>query len=86
MKAMIQVLDCIGQEVLKEFPPEELEQAYTYASEMEKLGLEVTVKVPHSTRTLADSLGVAQDQIEGLEQEFQEEIESHNDSCCHKFH
>ncbi len=81
-KSKIQIVDHDGF-VLKEFAPEEMEQAYQYAELMESMDIEVEIKSPSLARTLAESLGAKQKDLALLDQELDEEIEDHipNSNC-----
>lgn len=81
-KSKVQVVDQEGF-VLKEFEPEQIDQAYQYAELMESMDVEVEIKSPSLARTLAESLGAKQKELAVLEQELNDEIEDHipNSKC-----
>lgn len=63
---------------------ENIEQAYSFAKEMESLGIEVYIQAPSLPETLALELGSEKELIQKLKQEIQEEITSHHQTNCSK--
>lgn len=77
------VIEKNTEEVLFSCPIEQSEKAYQYAAEMEKLGLDVQVLIPGLPKTLINELGVTEKESETYLKSLDEEIEAHDDSCCH---
>jgi hypothetical protein len=81
-KSKIQVRDVQTDAVLFECSIEEAHKAYQFAAEMETLGLDIKVFSPTLTETLSQSLGLSREAQERYRQSMDEEIESHEGSCC----
>lgn len=81
-KSKIQIVDDEGF-VLKEFAADQGDQAYQYAELMESMDIDVSIKTPSVTRSLAESLGAKRKELAQLEEEMKEEIEDHipNSKC-----
>jgi len=81
-KSKIQIIDDEGF-VLREFESDQVDQAYQYAELMESMDIDVSIKTPSVTRTLAESLGAERKELAQLEQELNDEIEDHipNSKC-----
>jgi hypothetical protein len=82
----IKVIETNSQEIMKEFELDQSEQAYHYAEEMEQLGLDVIVKKPTITQTLAHNLGADEQKLSELAAELEHEIDEHQsiEGCCAK--
>jgi hypothetical protein len=78
MANTIQIYEPNSKTILKVFPLSEIEQAHIYAIQMEKMGLEVEIKVPSSAESLISSLGANEAEMTSLRNEIMSEIESHN--------
>ncbi len=82
MSSRIKVLEKQSGEVLFECEVTEEEKAYTYAKDMEELGIDVEVKIPSVSETLISVLGASEKDVDTLKHMMDEEIESHNDVSC----
>jgi hypothetical protein len=78
----IRVVDNHTGQCLFEFSVEESEKAYTFAAQMEEMGLDVIVESPTLTDTLSVSLGLSLEQRAAYLKSMDEEIENHEGSCC----
>lgn len=78
----IRVLDAISSTVLKEFSSDSYEEAQIYASEMEKMGLDIILDAPSLPESLAINLGANTEDVGALKDIINEEIDSHNDCPC----
>jgi hypothetical protein len=83
-KSKIIVRDVQSQLVLFECTLEEAEKAYQYAASMEELGLEVEVISPTLSETLSSSLGLSQQEHQEYKKSLEEEMQSHEGSCCYE--
>lgn len=81
-KFKILVIDVQTNQVLFECPISQSERAYTFAAEMEQIGLEIKVIAPTFTDTLTTSLGLTKEAREHYNEGLQEEFEQHEGSCC----
>jgi hypothetical protein len=81
-KPKILVRDVQTQQVLFECAMNESEKAYQFAAEMEEMGLDIEVVSPTLSETLSNSLGLSQEQQEKYKQSLEEEMDSHEGSCC----
>ncbi|MCB9091096.1 MAG: hypothetical protein H6621_11360 [Halobacteriovoraceae bacterium] len=88
MTNKVRVIEIQSGEILFQCSMDESEKAYQYASDMEAIGLDVTVQAPSTMETLAHELGISRAEIQDkLVASMDEEIDSHNDdvdSCCFK--
>jgi hypothetical protein len=84
MVKKVKVIEIHSKEVLFETQIENIEKAYTFASDMEKMGVEVQIEAPTITETLTDSLGLGLDDKYMYEQSVEDEIHDHDGSCCAK--
>jgi|TARA_Y100000768_G_scaffold388780_1_gene387111 hypothetical protein len=88
-KSKIQIVDQDGF-TLKEFEQDQWEKAYEYAEQMEAMEIEVEIRKPSLARTLAESLGAKQRELNKLDQELQDEIDDHlpnqSDTKCGTCH
>lgn len=81
-KSKIIVRDVHTQQVLFECSVEESEKAYQFAAEMEDMGLDIEVVSPTLSETLSTSLGRTKEEFEVYKNSMDEEIDSHEGSCC----
>mgnify|MGYP005696181431 CR=1 FL=1 len=81
MENEVKVYDQCKEQVLFQCSMNELEKAYDYIRKMEELGIETILDTPSLPQSLANSLGVSNQEIEDLKQEIIDEVDSH-DSCC----
>jgi len=80
--SQIQVIDALSNEILYECSLDQAEMAYSFASEMEEMGLDIKVISPTITQTLTDSLGMNHDEKEEYENSVIAEIHDHEGGCC----
>ena len=76
------VKDIQSGHILFECPLELSEQAYELAASMEKMGLDIEVINPTLSETLSQSLGLSSEDIEEYQNSIDDEIKSHDESCC----
>ncbi|WPU64629.1 hypothetical protein [Peredibacter starrii] len=81
-KSKILVRDVQTQQVLFECAITESEKAYQFAAEMEEMGLDIEVVVPTLGETLSNSLGLSREDLEKYKESLEEEMDSHEGSCC----
>jgi hypothetical protein len=81
----IKIIEVQSGETLFECSIEDSEKAYRQATHYDGLGLEVKVVIPSTTRTLFDALKKDPVNWDRVEDELNEEIDSHDDSCCNKY-
>jgi hypothetical protein len=81
-KSKILVIDVQTKQSLFECGVEDSEKAYSFAAEMEKMGLDVEVISPTLSETLSNSLGLTSDQMREYKKSLDEEMEGHDGSCC----
>src|SRR5687768_16030130 len=81
-KPKIRVQDVQTGQTLLECSIAESERAYEVAAQMEEMGLDVRVAAPTLNDTLSSSLGLSHEEKAQLEQSLEEEMESHESSCC----
>lgn len=81
-KSKILVRDVQTQQVLFECAITESEKAYQFAAEMEEMGLDIEVIVPTLGETLSNSLGLSREQVQEYKNSLEEEMDSHEGSCC----
>jgi hypothetical protein len=80
----IKVMEINSGEVLFETDMNNSELAYQQATIFENMGIDVQVKMPGVTESLARELGVTDEQLRILEEILEQEILSHDDSCALK--
>ena len=80
----VRIIETISKETLFECSVENMERAYQYASELEKLGLSIVIESPHIHHTLAQSLGVGSEEMKAYAEGLEHEIAEHEDGpdCC----
>jgi hypothetical protein len=81
-KPKVQVKDISTDQILFECEVHESEKAYTYAAQMEEMGLDIKVVSPTLGETLSNSLGLSAEQQNEYKESMEEEINSHEGSCC----
>jgi tRNA A-37 threonylcarbamoyl transferase component Bud32 len=81
-KSKIVVRDIHTQQVLFECSVEQSEKAYQFAAEMEEMGLDIEVLSPTLSETLSHSLGLSEEQLQKYKASVDEEMETHEGSCC----
>lgn len=81
----IRVIEKNSNDILFECSSDDAEKAYEFAAQMEELGLDVVIKQPSVAESLSMTLGASQEELQKIQEELNDEIESHNpDSCCFK--
>lgn len=80
----IQVVETEDHQVLFECAVHESEKAYSFAAEMDNMGISVKVISPTLSQTLSDSLGLSREELARYEASMEEEMEHHEGSCCFK--
>lgn len=83
-KPKILVRDVQTKQVLFECPITDSERAWQFAAEMEEMGLDIEVITPTLSETLSTSLGLSKEQLQEYKDSMDEEMESHDGSCCFK--
>jgi hypothetical protein len=83
-KLKIQVRDVETKQVLFECALSESEKAWQFAAEMEEMGLDIEVISPTLGETLSTSLGLSREQQQEYQNSLEEEMDSHEGSCCFK--
>lgn len=83
-KSKILVRDTQTQQVLYSCDLQDSEKAWKYAAEMEEMGLDVEIITPTLGETLSHSLGLSQQDLQTYRESMEEEIDSHEGSCCFK--
>ena len=82
----VRVIDNISGSTLFETTIEKIAEAYTFAAQMEEVGLDIKIIAPGLTETLIQSLGADSNEIEKYKQGLVEEIDDHDlnfsDSCA----
>lgn len=81
-KPKILVRDVQTQQILFECAINESEKAYQFAAEMEEMGLDIEVVSPTLGETLSNSLGLSKEAQEKYKESLEEEMDSHEGSCC----
>lgn len=80
MASEIKVIDKTSGTVIKTFAIEDQDQAYSFAEQMEALGMDIEIDQPSLPETLLSSLGRSETELQSLREEMNEEIDSHH--CC----
>lgn len=83
-KTKIVVRDVQTQQTLFECSLQESEKAWQFAAEMEEMGLDIEVVIPTLSDTLSHSLGLTRQELEEYKKSMEEEMDSHEGSCCFK--
>jgi hypothetical protein len=81
-KSKILVRDVQTKQVLFEGDLADSERAYQFAAEMEEMGLDIEVVSPTLGETLSSSLGLTREEQAAYKNSLEEEMESHEGSCC----
>lgn len=85
MSTRVQVIDILSGQVLFDCDLNQIDKAYSKASEFEEMGLDVKVSAPGLTESLISSLGASAEEIAAYKQGLEEEISSHNDEFGDEF-
>jgi len=80
----VKVIATDTDEVLFETDMDHLDEAYNYASKMDKMGIDVRVDSPTVTESLVNSLGLNFDQKYKFDKSVEDELNDHEGSCCTK--
>ena len=75
---LVQILDKETENILFECPIESIEQAYEQARNFEQMGLDVQIKTPSITQTLAHSLGKTGPELDKYNESVQHEMDDHD--------
>ena len=75
---LVQILDKETENILFECPIESIEQAYEQARSLEQMGLDVQIKTPSITQTLAHSLGKTGKELEEYNESVEHEMDDHD--------
>lgn len=67
--------------MLASYSLEEREKAFSYAAQLEEMGIEISIQEPSLPETLLVSLGATKSETDELKKEILEEIESHESDC-----
>lgn len=81
MANTVKVIETQSQTVLFECPVDEADKAFRYAVEMEGHGVDVTLRSPSVPESLAETLGISEEDKIKLRAVLEQEIEDHDDSC-----
>lgn len=84
MKNTMRVIDSENQ-TLFECPIEDQEKAFSYAKQMEELGIEVKIVSPSLPQTLVNSLGMSEENQKIFDESIDHEIDDHEGGCCNKY-
>lgn len=82
-QSKIKILDAEAKEVLYTFSMDEMDKAYAMATHLESIGLDIQLKIPTITDTLATELNLNMEDENSYRQSVIAEIEEHEGSCCH---
>ena len=82
MSNQVRVLDSLSKTILFETSIDKISDAYSFAAQMEEMGLDIKVIVPTLSATLSSSLGLSKDQQLAYEDSLEQEMEEHEGSCC----
>ena len=77
-ESKIKLIDTSSQELIQEFPMDQVDQAYAMAEQLEAAGASFELKIPSVTDTLVSSLGMPDADKAEYEESIKEEIEGHN--------
>ena len=80
MSNQVKVIDVLSGTTLFETSIERIEDAYSYATQMEDAGLDIQVVAPGLAETLIKSLGASDQEISDYKQTLDDEIADHEDS------
>ena len=79
MSNTVKVIDSISKSVLFETSIENMDAAYSFAQQMEEVGLDIEIKSPGLAETLIRSLGASDGDVDSFKDGLQVEIDEHND-------
>ena len=87
MSNTVKVIDQVSKSILFETTIENMAAAYTFAEQMEALGLDIEILSPGLAETLIRSLGANESDIQSFTDSLNAEIDEHNedaynDSCA----
>jgi hypothetical protein len=80
MSNQVRVIDSLSKTILFETTMDKISDAYSYATQMEEMGLDIEVIAPGLAETLIQSLGATSEEIDEYKQRLQDEIDEHDDS------
>ena len=80
MSNQVKVIDVLSGTTLFETSIERIEDAYSYATQMEDAGLDIQVIAPGLAETLIKSLGASDQEISEYKQTLDDEIADHEHS------
>lgn len=78
MQTLIRLIERNSGDLLAEYQFDESDKAYNYASILEQEGLEVDIRFPTITETMANSLGVKGEREKEYEESIEEELSAHD--------
>lgn len=78
MSNQVRVIDNISGETLFQTTIEKIGDAYSFAEQMEEIGLDLRIEAPGLAETLIRSLGAKEEEIANFKQGLDEEIEDHD--------
>jgi len=84
MTTLIKILNIEDDSVLFECPNSRAHEAYEYAAKLEKMGIEFKFVKPGLPETFLNELNFSKEQKEDYFESLEEEINDHDDSCCHE--
>ncbi len=83
ISATAKVVERASGNVLFECPMAQMEEAYAFAVNMEEMEIEVDIRTPGLTESLAMELGAGEEDLELLKGDMGHEIAEHPvESCC----
>lgn len=86
MNSLVKVVDQNSQSVLFSCAMDNIHSAYLYAKEMENLGLDVKIVSPTITQTLANGLGISEQEKANYQASVSRELHDHDgiseSTCC----
>lgn len=80
MSKPIRVVEIHSGEVLGSFGADDWDGAHKLATELEAMGVDSKIEAPSLPESLALSLGASEEEMAELQDEMNDEIESHNDN------
>lgn len=78
MPSKIKIIENTTGETMYEFSFEESEAAQIKATELDEMGLDISLKIPTVTQTLCDTLGIENEDLLDYEESVVAEIDDHN--------
>ena len=82
-QSKIKIIDVNTEEELYSFNLDDMDKAYATATHLESIGLDIQLKIPTITDTLATELNLNMEDENSYRQSVLAEIEDHEGSCCH---